>query len=227
MTHVVVGSGEVGRAVAEVLADQYDVVMRDVEPGEPFEAEVLHIAFPYGPLFSVAVNRYRAMYSPRLVIIHSTVPVGTSRLLGAVHSPVTGKHPNLAASIRTFVKFFGGPMAEDAAAIFAACGVTTECYPDPETTEAGKLLATLQYGWLIAIEKEAREFALSVGADPDVAYRRFNEVYNAGYQALGEPYRLPILEHVEGPIGGHCVIPNARLTPSRLARRLVKWNARW
>src|SRR5689334_1539635 len=187
MRHVVIGAGQVGRAVAEVLGD---ATLRDI--GDPVvPADVLHLCFPYTPEFIPQAWDYIASYKPTLTIVHSTVPVGTSSKLGAVHSPVTGKHPHLAESIRAFVKLFGGPQADQAAAIFSAVGVWTECYPDAETTEAGKLWATLQYGWLIALEKECWRFALNHNVDPDVVYRRFNEVYNEGYEALGLSHRLP------------------------------------
>lgn len=223
MRHVVIGAGQVGRAVAEVLGD---ATLRDI--GDPVVgADVLHICFPYTDEFIPQAWDYIAAYKPGLVIVHSTVAVGTCSRLGAVHSPVTGKHPHLADSIRAFVKVFGGPDAERASAIFSALGVRTECYPDAETTETGKLWATLQYGWMIALEKECRRFAKSHDADPDVVYRRFNEIYNEGYEALGLPYRLPIIDDVPGPIGGHCVIPNARITPAYLARLLVRMNGAW
>lgn len=222
MIQVVIGAGEVGRAIAEVL----DCEVRDIT-GEPHPADVLHICFPWSDGFIEAVEAYREQYEPSLIVVHSTVPVGTCRRLKAVHSPVTGKHPHLAESVRTFVKMFGGPGANRAAAIFRAAGVTTETTPNSETTEAGKLWATLQYGWLIALQKEAYRFCRSVGADPDIAYRRFNEVYSAGYEAMGEPYRLPVLRDVAGRIGGHCVIPNAHLTDSPLADVLTELDAGW
>lgn len=222
MKQLVIGAGEVGQAIAEVLGCD----LRDLE-GVPYPADVLHIAFPWSRAFEHHVRVYQRQYDPSLVVIHSTVPVGTSRALGAVHSPVTGKHPHLAESIRTFVKFFGGEGAPEAASLFAAKGVTTECYPDPETTEAGKLWATLQYGWLIALQKEAYRFCEETGADPDIAYRRFNEVYSLGYEALGEPYRLPIMRNVPGPLGGHCVIPNTHLTPTFIADVLRSLDSRW
>lgn len=222
MRHVVIGAGQVGRAIAEVLGCE----AVDID-GHAGTADVIHVCFPYTDDFAAAVLDYQATYQPSFTVIHSTVPVGTSRRLGAVHSPVTGKHPDLAVSVRTFVKFFGGERAEEAAAPFAAVGVRTECYPDAETTETGKLWATLQYGWLIAIEKEMRRFSENHGADPDIAYRRFNEVYNEGYAALGLPHRLPILQHMPGRIGGHCVIPNARFTPAYIARLLVRMDASW
>lgn len=223
MRHVVIGAGQVGRAIAEVLGD---ADLRDID-GHDGLADVLHVCFPWSDAFDAAVLDYQVRYAPGLTIIHSTVPVGTSRRLGAVHSPVTGRHPDLAEGVRTFVKFFGGDQADEAAAIFAARGVRTEVVPDAETTEAGKLWATLQHGWMVALEKEAHRFAKAHGADPDIAYRRFNEVYNEGYAALGEPYRLPILRHMPGPIGGHCVIANARMTPTRIARVLLQLDGAW
>ena len=222
MIQVVIGAGEVGRAIADVLGCE----IRDID-GEPHPADVLHICYPWSDTFIESVEAYREQYHPSLVIVHSTVPVGTCRKLGAVHSPVTGKHPNLAESVRTFVKFVGGPGANRAAAIFRAAGVKTETVRDSETTEAGKLWATLQYGWLIALQKEAYRFCREVGADPDIAYRRFNEVYSAGYEAMGEPYRLPILRDIPGKIGGHCVIPNTRFTPTRLAEWLAEMDGDW
>lgn len=223
MRHVIVGAGEVGRALAAVLRPR-DAYLRDVA-GEVMPAEFLHVAFPWSPDFGDQVRGYVADYRPAVTVIHSTVPPGTSRALGAVHSPVTGRHPNLAPSLLTFVKFFGGPGAERAAQEFEAVGCRVECYPDQETTEAGKLLATLQFGWLVAMQKDAYRYARAVGADPDVAYRRFNEAYTEGYAKLGEPFALPVLRDMPGPIGGHCVIPNARITDSATARMLLDLDA--
>lgn len=222
MTHVVVGAGQVGTALAEVLGcDLVDLA------GPLQQYDVMHVAFPWSETFEDEVRAHAMHAAAGLVVIHSTVPVGTSRRLGAVHSPVTGRHPDLVPSLRAFPKFFGGERAQEAAAAFAVAGCAVECVPDPETTEAGKLWATLQFGWLVALEKEARSFCEQVGADPDIAYCRFNEAYNTGYASLGETYRLPVLRHIDGPIGGHCVIPNARMTGTRIADLLVGLDGSW
>lgn len=223
MRHVVIGAGQVGTAIAEVLGD---AELRDIG-GAVTPCDVLHICFPYSDDFTAQVGDYEAQYRPSLLIVHSTVAVGTCRALGAVHSPVTGRHPNLAESVRTFVKWFGGDRAEEAAAIFESRGVRTRTVPAAETTEAGKLLQTLQHGWLVALQKEAYRYCQLRGADPDVAYRLFNETYNDGYAALGEPWYLPTLRDMPGPIGGHCVIPNARMTGTRIAQVLLQLNAGW
>src|SRR5690606_41623746 len=44
---------------------------------------------------------------------------------GWVHSPVRGRHPNLAPSLRTFTKHFGGRRAAEAADMWAPIGKTT------------------------------------------------------------------------------------------------------
>lgn len=232
MTHVVVGMGQIGSALYDLLAEQYETVGVDRDssrnrgiPERP--VEVMHVAIPYSDRFEKAVRAWSLMLEPSLTIIHSTVPVGTSTRLGAVHSPVTGKHPNLLPSLKAFRKFFGGTRATEASAIFRACGVQTATTLKPETTEAGKLWQTLQYGWLIAMQKEMFRFCAEVGADPDVAYRRMNMAYNAGYERLEEPYSLAILADMPGPIGGHCVIPNLDLTPTMLADVLAGLNSEW
>lgn len=224
MKQLVIGAGEVGTAIAAVLGDAQ---LRDMDDVELERVDVLHVCFPWTPAFEDAVIAYRARYDADLVVIHSTVPVGTSRRVDAVHSPVTGRHPDLEVSLRTFTKFFGGDQSGVAASIFSRRGVATRCVSDQETTEAGKLWQTLQFGWLVALQKEGYRFFAENGADPEVAYRAMNEAYSAGYEALGEPFRLPIMADVPGQIGGHCVIQNTDLTPAPLAALLQAANATW
>lgn len=227
MTQLIIGAGQVGTAIAEVLDRAHEVSLRDIHEPDDLKPSVIHICFPWSDRFSHDVRAYQAAYQPLLTIIHSTVPVGTSRKLDAVHSPVTGRHPHLAESVLTFVKFFGGERADEAAIIFRRCGVKTRSVADQESTEAGKLWQTFQYGWLIALQKEGYRWFDDVGANPAIAYRAFNEAYNAGYAALGERFSLPVLENMPGPIGGHCIIPNARLTDSPLATMLLSLNDSW
>jgi hypothetical protein len=226
--HLVIGAGEVGRAVAEVLQrGPGTVAIRDVVPGDddPGHARMLHICFPHGDGFEDQVIVYRAIYVPDVVVIHSTVPVGTTRYLGEVHSPVRGMHPNLVEGLLTFVKFFAGAGAEDAAAAFKECGVPVEVAVQPETTEAGKLWELLQYGLAIVIQKEIYAWCEAVGADPEVAYRRFAETYNEGYRLLGN-HRVvrPVIRPMPGSIGGHCVVAGARLLEHPLADLLATLN---
>lgn len=220
MQHVVIGAGEVGVAVAEVLTgnSQYEVFLRDIRPFGPTRADVIHICFPYYEEFEAAVRAYQRYYEPQLTIVHSTVPVGTCDSIPAVHSPIRGKHPRLAESIKTFEKFFGGIDSEKAAEIFEKCGVKTAIRLKAADTEAGKLWELAQYGLNIFIEKHIHQWCQEHGLDFETVYTDFAVTYNAGYKQLGDSQFIrPILKHVPGPIGGHCVVPGSMLLADPLA----------
>lgn len=228
MQHVVIGAGEVGRAVAEVLEAGYpgDVHLRDLEPSGPKSADALHIAFPWSPGFAHAVDQYRTAYRPAVVIVHSTVPVGTCDALGVVHSPVTGRHPELTLSLRLFTKFFGGRQARFASSIFALLGISTQITDRAATTEAGKLWELTQYGLAIVVERQIHEYCAQHGVDFDVVYGAMARSYNAGYSELGlERFARPVIDHQPGPIGGHCVLPGSRMLDHPIGRAVADLGA--
>jgi hypothetical protein len=216
MTQLVIGSkGQVGSALIEVLSEKYEVdgidYLSDRLPGK---YDVIHICIPYSEKFDEAVEVYSDLYlnSGGLIIIHSTVPLGTSAKFNAVHSPIRGVHPNLAGGIRTFTKFFGGPRAAEAAWIFAQLGIEAVTSPRAEDTEAMKLWDTTYYGWNIVFEKAVKAYCDKHGLDFKVVYTWANEGYNEGYAKLGmSNVQRPVLKDYPGKIGGHCVIPNCKL----------------
>mgnify|MGYP001560668399 CR=1 FL=1 len=214
MTHLIVGYGEVGKALHTVLGEAYTIDLKNgTWQGE--RVNVAHICIPYSETFGVVVRKYKA--SNGLVIVHSSVPVGTCDKLGVVHSPIRGVHPQLEKGIRTFVKYFGGERAQDAAKIFANLGIKTKAFKDARTTEALKLWDTMQYGRLIMLEKEIYAWCKKHKVDFDAVYVQANKDYNEGYLQLGRPEVMrPHLKHMPGPIGGHCVLPNAKLLKVKL-----------
>lgn len=219
--NLVIGAGEVGKAVAEVLV----CAARDIDHHEPFPVDVLHICFPWSEDFAAQVEKYQDIYEPLVTAVHSTVPVGTCRALDACHSPVRGRHPHLAEGLRAFVKFFAGKGAHEAAEAWPG---PVEVVADPETTEAGKLWELLSYGLQIAIQKEMYAWCVERCADPDIAYRLFAETYNSGYQQLGHPeFTRPIITPTPGRIGGHCVTQNTRHIDHPLAGLLLYLNDEW
>lgn len=228
MKHLVIGMGQVGSALFEVLRERYDVTGIDKDQFPCEEFDVIHICIPYVHGFVTDVTNYMLQYlAPGgLVIIHSSVAVGTSDRLGAVHSPIRGVHPNLAEGIRTFTKFFGGARAEEAAGIFRDLYITCITTPDARNTEALKLWDTTYYGWNIVFEKAVHEYCDKHRLDFNVVYTRANRTYNNGYVRLGMPEVLrPVLDHREGPIGGHCVIPNANILGGDIADTILAFDA--
>ena len=218
MHHVVIGAGEVGTAVAAVLARAHQVTLRDIEPVTA-KADVLDICIPWSERFVEYVHDYVKQHKPSLVVVHSTVPTGTCDEHGWVHSPIRGRHPHLEEGVSTFVKHFGGVRAAEAAKSWALAGVTTAEHDRARDTEAGKLWELAQYGVQIQVEKAIHEWCEAHDVDFDVAYTAMAHSYNDGFQALGESrFTRPVLEHVPGPIGGHCVLQNSHLIDHELTR---------
>lgn len=230
MKHVIVGYGEVGKAISAIIPESWiqDPNLKEpsiIPAGETFD--VMHICFPYiDSDFVYQVRQYQERFKPHLTIIHSSVPIGTSDDLGAVHSPIRGVHPHLEKGIRTFVKYFGGMKAFEAAHIFAERGIDARIVRDARNMEAAKLWDTTQYGVMIMLEKEIYDFCRSNGLDFELVYGEFNETYNAGYTKLNMSHVVrPALMHKPGKIGGHCVVENAALLDTPTARRIIEQNS--
>jgi hypothetical protein len=211
MKTLIVGRGEVGTALAKVLAPYAPIVLDKGETAsEP--CDILHVCIPWSESFVESVKAYQRSYGTHYTVIHSTVPVGTSRKLSAIHSPIRGIHPNLEEGIRTFVKFIGGEHASAVADYFRRAGLRVCLFDKSETTELAKLLETESYRINIEFAKIANDLCREHGVSFHEAYTIPAETYNAGYAALGHPeFARPILQPIETPIGGHCVGPNQKL----------------
>lgn len=217
MRHLVVGAGEVGTAVAAVLSRAHPTQLRDVEPVD-VETDVLDVCIPWSEGFVDEVRRYAVLHRARMVVVHSTVPVGVCDRAGWVHSPIRGRHPHLEEGVARFVKHFGGSGAEEASLDWKDCGVPTAVHPRAAETEAGKLWELAQFGLQVRVEKAIHAWCAERGLDPAVVYTSFAHTYNAGYEQLGEHWAIrPVLKHMPGPIGGHCVLPMSGLLDHPIA----------
>jgi UDP-N-acetyl-D-mannosaminuronate dehydrogenase len=207
---VVVGLGEVGRPLLELLDGQFDVVGIDVAtavPDDETPVSVMHICFPFeiGDFVGETV-RYVNRIAPRLTIIDSTVAVGSTRAVhertgaAVAHSPIRGKHTRMSDELLRYTKYVGGVdelSARDAAAHFESVGLTTKILTSPEATELAKLTETTYFGLLIAWAQEVSRYCDQVGAGYDEVVSFFEEIDF-----------FPPVKYVPGVIGGHCVMPN-------------------
>lgn len=221
MKTIIIGSGEVGTALGNVLKD-YDPFFIDIKDTTyttysatiADEPAILHICFPYSETFIQDVLRYQEACTPAplYTVIHSTVPVGTSRKCAAIHSPIRGIHPHLEEGIRTFVKFIGGEDASKVADYFRRAGLRVMLFDKTETTEAMKLLDTEYYREVIEFAHRAKRYCDYNGLNFHEVYTLANETYNEGYTRLGRPeFVRPVLQPIMTPIGGHCVTQNHNL----------------
>ena len=76
---LVVGLGEIGGPLLEILREAHDAAGRDIED-RPFDGvQVLHLCFPYTSDFVSSASRYVSLYEPGVVVVNSTVVPGTTR----------------------------------------------------------------------------------------------------------------------------------------------------
>lgn len=225
--HLIIGSGEVGRALYNVLKKHYRVFIRDKDDKLEDKFDILHICYPSIKNFVKISKDYIKKYKPSLVIIHSTIPVGTTKKIAsfAVHSPIRGIHPHLEKGIKTFVKYFGGKKAKEAAKIFSKIGIKTLAFKKPEITELIKILDTTYYGWNIIFNKEVKKICDKYKLDFNEVYTIPNKDYNNGYKKLGMLHVIrPVLKYMPGKIGGHCIISNCHLLNSWITKMIIKKN---
>lgn len=238
-TAIIVGMGEIGNAVLKVLEPEHtdgQVFCTDIS--QPIGDSVLHkfkfmhICFPFKDGFLLEVQNYIEQYDPDIVCIHSTVAVGTTERLMCMnpniiyaHCPVMGRHDKIADAMTTFRRFVGCHNGSVVSQIAHHLKCQAVWMRQPRDTELGKLLDTAYLGWCVAFEKQAKAMAEKHGCNHTNTYRRFNNVYNEGYSAMEEEQFIrPVLDHVPGPIGGHCVIPNAKLLGGMIGEFLLQYN---
>jgi len=184
-------------------------------------SDVLHVAIPFNKDFIDEVLNAIDKIKPSLVIINSTVPVGTTRKIkekipfdiSVVHSPVIGIHPYLVKSLKTFKKIIGANTNSEykkAKEEFNSIEIETVKFNSTEESELAKLLSTTYYGLIISFMEKVYDLCEKYNLSFENVYEKFNSIYNTGYKLLGKNEVVrPILKYMGKGIGGHCITSNA------------------
>lgn len=205
---LVIGLGEIGKPLLELIGDKYPVTGIDLQPVEVGRAcDIMHVCFPFDSVnFVDECARYISKYRPVLTIINSTVAPFTTRRIQketgsrVVNSPVRGKHWKMKEELLHYTKFIGGidpKSCWEAEAHFQSLGMKTRVLASPEATEIAKLSETTYFGLLIAWAQEVERYCDELGAGYDEVVSFYEEI----------PF-LPLVKYTPGIIGGHCVLPN-------------------
>ena len=240
---LVIGLGEIGTSVKNIEEQAgnkvyvCDLNVDKCKLNESNEYDIIHVCIPYKEhgFVKTVVEYWRKYFSP-MVIIHSTVTVGTTRLIEnygvpVVHSFVRGIHPNLEEGLLTFEKPVGSSDKEfssKASDHLESLGMKTKILSSSEASELSKVLSTTYYGYNIIFAKLVNEMCKQEGVDFDEVYTWANETYNQGYKELGKENVIrPVLFPPKGGIGGHCVVPNFNLLPPNdLAEWCISQNSK-
>lgn len=230
-----IGHGQVGGSIAQCYQEfNRTIAITDGPKGfadDLSACEVIHVSIPPEVIAEVLPHK-RALY-----LVHSTVPVGFCRQLYTqgykiVHCPVEGRHPDIHRSLYYWKMPLGGPAEFKgiAAAVLGQVGIIADPqFGDWEETELAKLFSTTWVGIEVAIMRHAYELAAQFGVSGERVYQLYNASYNQLYAEGPEqpfdPHR-PSLKPMDGPLGGHCVGPNADLLlqsgPSWMAAMVQK-----
>lgn len=237
--HVVIGSGEVGMAIQRLIACRTNMIGTDIHTDFDKLAaiitglEYMHVAIPYSPTFVDTCKHLQDILKPKYTIIYSSVLPGTTEQLGeyAVHSPIEGRHPHLFESVKHFPRLISGPRSEEVCKMFVGLGIMDiRIYPNSKTTEIGKLLSTTRYGINLMFAQEQKEICDRLGVKYEEAVSAYIDMYNDGYSNIeSKRFQQQNLTPPGDKIGGHCVIPNAKLlanniTDSEIITKLSKYN---
>jgi UDP-N-acetyl-D-mannosaminuronate dehydrogenase len=225
---LVIGLGEVGHTLFELFKENraFDAYGFDSDKEKmqnvvghvetPETIDVMHICYPCKEQekFIQTTLDYIKKFEPKLTIIESTVPPGTTQKIyeisksPIVHSPIRGMHKSLETmkkDILFWVKYVGGTsreVADVARKHFEKLGLKVKILKSPVETELAKLFETTYRAWMIVCFQEMHRISRHFGAD-------FNEVVDM----LEDIHRVRLNKPLHFPdvIGGHCLIPNTEL----------------
>jgi UDP-N-acetyl-D-mannosaminuronate dehydrogenase len=227
---LIIGLGEIGHTLFALLneaKESFAVYGLDLDEAKmdalgqskakvPSKIDVLHICLPCGSQekFAEVVAGYVNQFKPKLAIINSTVPPGTTLKVAEnckcliAHSPARGVHKSaehMIWELKRWTKYVGG--ANDAAGDaarkhFEKLGLKVKVLKSCRETELAKLFETTYRAWMIACFQEMHRISRAFGADFDEAVDFLEDTHRVRFD---RPVMFP------GVIGGHCLIPNTEL----------------
>ena len=246
-TVLVIGLGEIGYTLFTLLNEEKkgftvygldldETKMRQLNQSRskfPSQIDTLHVCLPCSNQqnFADVVVGYVEEFKPKLVIINSTVPPGTTMKVAqrckclVANSPSRGVHKNaehMKWEMRRWTKYVGGAnaaAAQAARAHFEKLNLRVKVLKSCTETELAKLFETTYRAWMIACFQEMHRISRAFGADFDETVDFLEDTHRLRFD---RPVMFP------GVIGGHCLIPNTELLlkayDSEFLRLILKSN---
>jgi UDP-N-acetyl-D-mannosaminuronate dehydrogenase len=229
-TVLIVGLGEIGHTLFALYGEargEFSVYGLDLDDEKmkslnqsrenvPVTVDTLQVCLPCGSpeKFAEIIEGYVNKYKPKLTIINSTVPPGTTLKVAAsckclvAHSPARGVHINaehMVWEMKRWTKYIGGAdqaASKAAKAHFEKLGLKVKALKSCRETELAKLFETTYRAWMIACFQEMHRISRAFGAEFDEAVDFLEDTHK---ERFDRPVMFP------GVIGGHCLIPNTEL----------------
>jgi len=237
---VVAGLGEIGTPILQLISKATPTIGYDIneklmdkkefEKYKKLETSFVHICIPLTKNFMQNVISLDKKFTPRGIVIHSTISPGTTAKLQSrlsipiIYSATRGVHKRMLYDLRRYTKFYAiepdAPRANWASSsyekLMKKCGVNTKRMSKPIALELAKIVVdTSYYGWLITYAQLSNMIAIENKVDYDEMWSFADEIH----KYLGNrPKMFP------GLIGGHCVIPNLDLIHNQTLGLIKKLN---
>ena len=237
---VVVGLGEIGHPILKLLSKKLTIVGYDINKKlmdeskfkklESKKTSFLHISIPVSSKFQSAIFNLQKKFDPECIVIHSTIPPGTTERLQKkldipiIYSATRRVHKRILNDLKRYTKFFAiskhAPKKRWAISEYSkkmkSCGVQTKQMEKPETLELAKILCDTSYlGWLINYSQLTNMIAIQYDVNYDEMWTFSDEIH----KFLGNRPKL-----FPGFIGGHCVIPNLDLIHNKTLDQIKEIN---
>ena len=224
---IVAGLGEIGGPILKLLSKNSLTIGFDIDSNlmnkrkflqfEDFPTRFLHVCIPFNDNFNQNIQKLYSKFSPKCIVIHSTIKPHTTKTLQRklsipiIYSATRGIHKRMLSDLKRYVKFFAieknTPKSKWASkefkTLFTKSGVKTKQMSTPLTLELAKIVVdTSYYGWLINYAQLSNMIAIKNNISYDEMWSFSDEIQ----KFLGNRPKL-----FPGFIGGHCVIPNLKL----------------
>ena len=228
MTDIVLGMGEVGETLFDLLVERgIDCIGIDLDNSKCKNysensiienPEYLHVCLPgeLSEFVDITINWIRKIEEVKVVVVHSTVKPGTTKniqkksKIPVLFSPVRGVHKRFLDDTKKYTKFISSDDKQVDSKIKLDLEKRFEkvdWMSTTKTAELAKILVdTTYYGWLINYAQITKMICEKEGIDFDEMWKFADEIH----ENLGNrPKMYP------GIIGGHCVIPNLSLVEDK------------
>ena len=238
---LVIGLGEIGDPILKIVSKGFPTIGYDVDPKlmdkkkyikfENIPTVLVHVCIPFSKTFESTIIKIEKKYTPRAIVIHSTISVETTKALQKklgipiIYSPIRGVHKRMLKDLKRYTKFYSvfdwAPHSNWASKLFVKrmnkVGIKTSKMTNPTTLELAKIVVdTSYYGWLINYAQISQMIASKHEVDYDEMWSFADEIH----KFLGNRPKL-----FPGFIGGHCVIPNLDLIHDKILDEIKKMNS--
>jgi UDP-N-acetyl-D-mannosaminuronate dehydrogenase len=226
---LVIGLGEVGSALLEIVSGVYHTTGYDIKSPQPLprNVDVLHICFPYSEKFVDQASSYIEETNPDLALIESTVLPGTTEKIHDKHLAVDLCHSPIRAraadgfkwGFYNYTKFIGpvnGHSGEKAEKYYQSLGFKTRVCRSPLETEYAKLINLAYFAIMLGWNQDMRRIAQTKCLNfADIA--TFLEL-----NTTESGHRFPQPVYDGDIISGHCILPGVQLLQEKFKSNFLE-----